>query len=252
MPDREIEKISPSGVTVGGETLERYLKTEESDELLETVKPEKHDVSLYHSPRIKFRIVNGKGHSHVKSLTRREINAQFGERLLMEITNMDEAIMQVLLSGDRESGIIIRDKVIKIVPGKSKKDYDSRMSYFIRKTDLKHLIEVVRQGHYNTYDLVDAAKGLSPKELLVFSRKDKGSLRIRANLLSLHEGLKIYFQPSDEPTIPTGTGSDTDGQGQDMPTATGIEAALSKAIGKALGIKVEVLGRIEIVFKLGD
>jgi len=252
MPDREIEKKSPSGITIEGEPLERYVETEKAKELLDEVQSDVSEkVALYHKGRTRVpeqKHPNGR----VKCLTRREINLQYGERLLMESTKLDDAIMRVLLLGDRSAGTHIWNMVKEVLPDTVKKDYDSRMSYFVRKTDLKHLITVIKVGNNNVYELVEAARGLSPGELLAFSAKSKKALAERAALLYQHEGLQIYFQPPDTPTAPPDTGIDTEVKAQDLPPSTALEGAISQAITKALGVKVEVSGRIEIVFKLGD
>ena len=257
--DQEISKISGSGVTIGGnKTLEEWIDEEKDKETSEEILT-KH-TPLYNRPTGKFNS-HKKGRSGaVRTFSRREINKGHWKEIIMEVNKsnltktakMDQAILTVLLSGKEVSGVVMRNTVLKALPEAIKKSYDIRCTHLTKKTDLAKVLEIKRHGNTNNYRLVTAALDLTAEELHVFAYKRSYK---RAEVLEKHKALQPYF-PDEEKVEPVKKQKAKPfDPGTDVELESALKTDLSKkieeALSSALGINVNVSGRIEIVFKIG-
>ena len=265
MTDRPIPKISGSGVTIGGsKTLEEYLDEkkakEDQTELLSECFP------LYTKPNTKIIDMKKGRKSYVRQYSRREINIKYWKEQLMEVNKgtlsqaakIDLAILTILLSGKEHVGTELKKLVMEALPEITKKSFDIRCSHLIRKTDISKVVIIKRQGNNNVLKLVTAALDLTPQELHTFAYKNYSK---QAEVLAKHKALKPYFETekSTGPQLETkiGLSNEADKEPEAMPTDKGkkwsdeINGTLETALSKALGVDVNVSGRIEIVFKFG-
>ena len=272
MADKQIPKLSASGITIGGDKpLEEYLAEKETiEEAEEYISAERRP--LYTKPRSKIKTMNGK-HNITRLYSRREINKEHWGKLLMNLQNanlsataqLDRAIIQILLSGKEIIGRDLAVLVRQALPGVTKKSYDIRASHLTRKTDFGRLVEIRRAGNNNCFKLVTAALDLRAEELHVFAYKD---MKKREVVLKHHKALRPYFEvakpdlseklkEAKEKSIKT---DEALKEAELAPEITpigkewsdDIHGSLETALSKALGIAVNISGRIEIVFKLGD
>ena len=269
MADKQIPKLSGSGITIGGsKTLEQFIAEqeakEESDEYFsEGRKP------LYVKPRSRIEKIMKKKGGVVRIYSRREININHWKEHLMNLQSsklsqtakLDRAILQILLSGKEIIGRDLATLVMEALPEITKKSYDIRASHLTRQTDLSKLVEIRKVGNNNCFKLVTPALDLTVEELHVFAYK---SWQKRHEVLEKYKSLRPYFeeekpstqievtreldteeiQPDKEPEMPDLSRSEK--------IHTEINDVIGQAISKALGIEVNVSGRVEFVFKLGN
>lgn len=265
MADKTIPKLSASGVTIGGsKTLEQFLaEQEEKEETNEYVSGSKQP--LYLKPRSRIATIMKRKGGVVRIYSRREINIEHWKEHLMNLKSsnlsktakLDRAILQILLSGKEIIGKDLAALVLQALPGTSKKSYDIRASHLTRQTDLSKLIEIRRIGNNNCFKLVTPALDLRVEELHTFAYKN---MQNREEVLRSHKGLRPYFEPEKKTPIQTPDKDKIEPEPQpdepDLSTTEKINAGLNnvleQAISTALGIEVNVSGRVEIVFKLGN
>lgn len=264
MVDKQIPKLSGSGVTIGGsKTLEEYLDEQEAKEDASEY-AEEGKKPKYFKPRSRYKGENGKS-SITRLYTRREINEEHWKEYLMNLqrTNLsktaqlDRAILQILLSGKEIIGKDLAVLVMEALPKITKKSYDIRASHLTRKTDLARVIEIRRIGNNNCFKLVTPALDLTAEELHTFAYKDPAK---RHNILRKHKGLRPYFEPDkkepiqlpEQPKKEPEPLPDTPKKELKEPEPTWSNELIGQAISRALGIEVNVSGKIEFVFKLGE
>lgn len=257
--DKEVAKISGSGITIGGtKTLEEYIDEEKGEEISTELHSQR--FSLYNKPTAK--IVKGKGKSgNVRIFTRRELNKTMWEKMMTNISKsnvsdlakLDLAILTVLLSGKEMIGREIKDSVLLALPDCDSKRYTIRFSYIVTKTLLSKLLRRQNFGNYSRYRLETAALDLTPQELHVFVYKKKDQI---VKVLSDHKSLQAYFELDDLQfgRKPKPTKTEKAEETIRVPAKEEKEEiikSIEKAISKVLGIDVNVNGKIEIVFRLG-
>ena len=262
MADKDIEKVCHSGITVEGVPLGKYLAEEEAEQEAKDYADDKH--KLYHKSKVKILPMKQKS-STTRTWTRKEINQKRWKELLMDVdktgvetrVKIDRAVLQVFLSGQEVHGRDLKALVLEAVPTTTDKSFSIRTSHLTRKTDLGKLIEVRRLGTGNCYKLVTAALDLTIDELYTFVYKD---MKKREAVLERHKALRPYFEEAETTTDPiTPDEPEPSSEVQDEPDLSNAsklpqwnKLTVEKVLSQALGVNVNISGRVEIVFKFGD
>jgi len=252
MADQEIPKVSKSGITIEGKPLEEFVRDVEAQDTYEEEKRKanKTKTSIYHKGRCKYKGKTGRS-SYTRILTRREINKEKWEDILMTVKHLDLAIITVLLSGREWTGVEIMEQIKKTMPELTKQTFRIRMNALTLKTDLGNVITVRKAGAKNIYRLKTPALDLSPEQVRVFVYKD---YKVREEVLDKYPALKTYFpdKRSDPPLPKKQTDKDTT---PDVPPDLSkriwdkLSEQVEELITKQLGVNVKVSGKVEIVFK---
>jgi len=256
---------SASGILIGGKvTLEEHVFLEEAKELGEELTPD--NVKPYHKTKIKYKD-HKESNKPGRILTRREINKEQWEKIIMAQTTIDSVIIGALLSGREIAGTELMNIVLEKVPEKLKTDYSCRSSYMFHKTDFGKFVTDRQVGNGKMFKLVTAALDCTVDELLPFLYKEKVDERLAT--LDKHIALRpfleqtkpekqievesVEFKP-DEPKVEPEIVNLKDFENikkTNEKVNTAIESAISKVINE-LGINVTVNGKVEFVFKWGN
>ena len=250
--DKSMFAKSGSGITIGDQTLEEYLdeeKAKEDGKVVNTPDP----VSLRHRIHIRYKDKkqpDGTG----KLWTRKEIRMENWEQELGKAKTVDTGVSIILLRGEEVTGREIKELMTLYTKFDSDdRRVEARLSHLINKTDYGKLVERRREGKGLAYRLVPAALDLTPSELIAFVYAKETPKR---ELIAKYKGLQAYFGP-DQPD----PGQDAQSQGSPenrdlMPPAPpellDVTTTIKTALQDALGVNVNVSGRIEIAFKFGD
>lgn len=250
--DAKIVSESASGITIGGKTIEEIVAEEESKEMGEELTPDR--IAPYHKCRSRHKTyTESNGFSRVWS--RREINAATWEKMLMDSKDIYQSIIGVLLSGREMPGQEICRTVITTKAGITKKEYTQKSTYLFNKTDFGKLLIRRREGKGFAFKLCSAALDCKQEELMVFTYAASRYPKRREQVLAHHKSLRPYFEPDPDQTTSKADPQKSPGLNDlSKPAAskTAISAALETALSNLLGVNVNVSGRIEIVFKIGD
>jgi len=258
---------SASGILIGGNvTLEEHIFLEEAKELGEELTPD--NVKPYHKTKMKYK-EHKESNNPGRILTRREINEEQWERIIMSQTTIDGAIIGALLSGREMSGTELRDAVLQAIPGSTPKQYSTRSTYIFHKTDFGRFIKSRRSAKGRMFKLVTAALDCTVEDLIPFIYKTQ--VDERTAILNKHIALQPFLQENDSEEIEENTESEKqikpeepkiepkDVNVEDSEIVKDTEVSVNNAIKNAitnvsnsLGINVTVNGKVEIVFKWGD
>jgi hypothetical protein len=252
MADRELFKKSGSGIRIryaGQEsikTLEEIVAEEKTKEDVDKIKPD--PVVLHPKPRVPI-YPGEKGYKgSARIYSRREINQLKWKEFVMDATTIDECIATLLLGGQEMSGPEMRAELARVGKTFDKAKFTQRFSFIQHKTDFGKLVSSRREGKGRMFKLVTPALDLTPKELATFVYKHTG----KGEVLEKHPALKVYFEDQEKPD-PTEPQPGHKADMGDLVQGNGpLNGALEAVLSQELGVKVEVSGRVEVVFKLGD
>ena len=246
-----MEKSSGSGITLtladgSRQTLEEVVD-EESLRNIALHSDKENRYKLYRRPHIKAS-TNGKvdKSTRTKLWTVREVAKINWERRTMEITgeNLSASICDLLATGEsyttKNIYEVFREKGTEL----TLQQVRTRVNYMIYQTQLRHLIyDKEKIGNAHLYKLKGVASDLSSKDLLTFVYS-KSSKKAYREVLDRNPDVAKYLNGSEvEP--------EEDVAPVEEKTSDDINEALAKVIGEQLGMRVEVTGRVEVVFKFG-
>lgn len=239
LPDQK----SGSGVTIGEHTLEEFVAEEESKEIGEVLTPDRRPV--YHKGYDKH-LAYRESSGHTRIYTRREINAENWEKIMESQKTVDGIVASLLLSGREVTGRELQENCIRQL-NIPKKKYSMRSTYLFHKTDFGKFITSRRDGKGATYKLVPAALECKPEELLYFVHKS--NIEAREKVLEHNKGLAAYLDPDEKEKKAE---SKDNLLAKEETVKKAMTSAVAEAISQSLGVNVNVSGRIDIVFKLGE
>lgn len=252
-----MEKTVPSGITyTDGEgntvTLEEFVEQKKGEEVHgERIEAER--VSKYHKPRVR---VTGKGSRRVLRTViypQREINKMNWENELKSAVKHGDttrAVLAVISSG----GSFTIQQWLKVVWNEdlkevyiSKRKTNFKIRYVVNKSPVRHLIAVDKSEKANVYQLMNVAKDLSLKDLLlIYYKNSPEEERLDvfnrhpdvANLVNAGEGVKgkkdkrkIVVEKEEEKL-------------SDEQFSLGLKTTLERTLSDFLG--VEVSGKVDI------
>ena len=253
MKGGELERPrSGSAITIeGNQTLEEFVSEQEAKELGEQLTPDTR--GTYHKSRARhseYKEPSGSG----RILTRREINAENWEAMVMNEKTIDGVITSLLLSGREVSGKELMNNCLQQVTGANKKKYSTRSTYLFHKTDWGKFVENRRSAKGRAYKFVAAALECKPEELLVFMYK--GSPKARETILEHHKGLRPYLEDTkkkeseeDMKKRMAGLREKRALKKKEREAPNSLSTVITNTVTERLGVDVSVGGRIEIVFK---
>ena len=255
---------SASKITVGGQTVEEWVAIKEARELGEELVPD--NVIPYRKVRLKHKETT-ESSSFGRILTRREINEEQWEKIMEKQKTIEGVVISALLSGTEMSGTQLKDLVLKELPAKIQKDYQSRASYIFCKTDFGKFIVDRPEGGGKAFKLIPAALDCTVEELTSFLYLDNKRMAIRKKVLEKHQGLQPYLVPRkparkgkkiiEEWEERSGVGLDPGPkaksklpkQKQLEDTELAAKNAIQGIIQNPLGLNVTITGKVEIVFR---
>jgi hypothetical protein len=255
---------SASKITVGGQTVEEWVAIKEARELGEELVPD--NVIPYRKVRLKHKETT-ESSSFGRILTRREINEEQWEKIMEKQKTIEGVIIAALLSGREMSGTQLKDLVLKELPAKIQKDYQSRASYIFRKTDFGKFIVDRPEGSGKAFKLIPAALDCTVEELTSFLYLDNKRMAIRKKVLEKHQGLQPYLGPHDPPTkgkkiieeweekpgVGPESGPEEESKAPKLKKLEDFEVAAKNAIQSTIpnpfGVNVFITGKVEIVFR---
>jgi hypothetical protein len=257
-----MDKRSGSGVTItdadGNQmTLEEVMDDDEAAEVGQAIRSDRY--TLYHKPRL---VVPGGADQRATTTayTIAEINDFNWRRRTMTVTkvNVAEAICALIATGEEYS---IREIHAAFKKKQSVLNYDSvrfRVTHMFTKTKLKYIVEGARHkgGMQKYYKLLPIASDMLPRDLLSLAYAKSNPTEYKDTCKRFTD-VCIYIEEQEndlQNTPKKGIKKPTENtavKATPEKTPLNIEGLLEEKIGEALGMKVEVTGRVEVVFKFG-
>ncbi len=257
-----MEKSSGSGIRLmladgTYQTLEEIVDEEGLAEVGEESKKE-NKFQLYYRPQ-KGKLTEVRDKRRITRIyTKAEIGKLNWQRRKMKITtnNMVEAVCELLVTHEsysatdmfeafKEKGTDI-DDVQKV---------RSKLGWMFTHTRLGYIVDTVADGRTKMFSLVPAAHKLSADDLMtvVYSKsKSKEDYRkLMESNKELYQYMLFKEAAEDDKEKKTKAVTEDAEPTEPKPIASTIEEVIGKAIADTLGVKVEVTGRIDIVFSLG-
>lgn len=254
---KRIEKISGSGITVDGKTLEEIVAAEEGAEILDELEKEvvEKKKSLYHGPRGER---NDKGRASItKVWTQLEINQKKWKENLMALNKETTSISQLVIGAMMDGAWMTPAEIaarIKETTGREIKTADASWRITsIRRSPLAPFIQARKRDKRKwEYTLVHCiVVHCSPADVFALhlkSRKD-----ITAEILAArHPDIAVYLQRLEKKQVKrdlrANAGAGPEVAAVELPAAE-IKGVIEEAVSKALGLDVTIAGKIEVVFR---
>jgi hypothetical protein len=226
MAEKEIEKLSGSGITIDGEkTLEEFLDEEEAKALSEGVELESREVrrSLYRGKGIRWESEKGRS-GRTRFFTDREIRKEYGIMAKPFQTTVENIIWAIF----HKQPITVKQIAKEINWEKSISSLSAQMKGIWDRLGVEAQIidrKPVKGGPGFTYFVRDGVDMTDEAAI----QKYKATPDPRSKKSKKNNRIKEMLEISEE--------------------VSPIEKVISETISNKLGVKVEVTGHVEVVFR---
>lgn len=260
-----MEKTSGSGITItladgSVQTLEEVVDEDALREVAIQTKGEGR-YKLYHRPHLRLAKAGDKRRV-TKIYTAREVAKLNWERRKMKVTgeNVTTAICELLATGNtfstKDMFIAFEDKGGITL---TLQQLRTRFNFMIYQTRMKHILQDQSSGATHFYTVMTIAQDLSAAELVTVVYSKSRPIEYK-ELLEKYPALGLHMQVMESPDVSeeeveTKVEEVVKNPKTESPKPktlkTGIEEKMGEVLSEAFGVKVEVTGKVEIVFKFG-
>lgn len=259
-----MEKSSGSGIRLlmddgSYQTLEEIKDEEELAEIGKEAKVENKFQLYYRPQRGKFSEVRDKRRI-TKIYTKADIGKLNWERRKMTVTmgNMVEAICQLLVTNESYTAIDMFEAFKE--KGSDIDDVQkvrSKLGWMFTHTKLGYIVDSVADGRTKLFNLNPVARKLTADDLMTIAYSKSKTKEQYNKLMEENKELYQYIlfkeAAEDQEEKKNGGGTEDVVEEKTVPNLakSTVEEVIGKALSEAMGVKVEVTGRIDIVFSIG-